>query len=514
MGKLVNMDTALDLIKDESFVATSGFMLGVFPEEVLVKLGERFSQTGAPKNLTLMHASGQGNNKDKGHCHITYEGLIKRYICGHFANNQRMIELANAGKVEAYNFPQGVITQMYRAATAGKVGEITKIGLDTYIDPRLGGGKMSSSSTEDLVQLIDINGEEHLLYKSPKISIGIIRGTTADENGNISLEEELGPVDVLDIAMAAKNCGGKVIAQVKNVVKAGSIPAKDVAVPGIFVDAVVISAEPELYHRQTPGEFYNPVIAGHYQTGGVGFGTMPFDARKIIARRCYMELQHGAVINLGIGIPEGIAKVANEECRADDFVLTVESGQVGGIPGGGGNFGASFNAWGRLTMADQFAFYNGGGLSASFLGFAQVNAKGDINVTKFGSRLTGCGGFVDISQATKTVVFCGTFTAGDFACEVTGGNLCITAEGKRKKFLKDVEQVSFGADFAIKENMNILYVTERCVFRLTKDGLELIEVAPGIDPEKDIYPHMEFRPIVKDIKTMDKRIFNGSPMGI
>ncbi|MDR2504189.1 MAG: propionate CoA-transferase [Deltaproteobacteria bacterium] len=514
MGKRMNLEEALALVQNGNFIASSGFMVGAFAMELVEGLGKRFLETGSPKGLTLMHASGQGNNKDMGHIFISHEGLIKRYICGHFANNKRMIELANEGKVEAYNFPQGVITNLYRAIAAGKPGELTKIGLDTYIDPRMQGGKMSLSCKEDLVELLRVGGKDYLLYKAHRIDIGFIRGTTADENGNISMEEEMGVIDALDVAMAVRASGGKVIAQVKNYVKAGSIPVKDVVVPGIMVDAVVVASNPAVHHRQTPLEEYNPVISGRCQSPSAGFGRLKLDERKIIARRAYLEVKPDSVINLGIGIPEGIAMVANEEGRGGDFVLTVESGMIGGVPGGGPHFGSSYNAWANVPMATQFLFYNGGGLDTAFLGFAEINPKGDINVTRFGPRLAGCGGFVDITQATRAVVFCGGFTAGGFECLVKDGKLVIVQEGKNKKFLKTIEQISFSSIFALREKLNIIYVTERCVFRLTPEGIELTEVAPGIDPERDIYPHMEFKPIVKQLKSMDPRIFQEGLMGV
>ena len=515
MNKRMNIDDAIDLIKDGDCVAASGFMLMTTPRELYVKLGERFNKTGSPKNLTIIHAAGNGNNGDQGISEISYEGLVKRYITGHFANNSRMIELVKSNKVEAYNFPQGVIEHMFRAAAAGKKGEITRIGLHTYCDPRLDGGKMNEITKEDLVELIDVLGEEQLIYKAPKFNIGLIKGTTADEHGNITLEEEGAPIDALEVAMAVKACGGKVIAQVKNYVSSASIRRLDVVIPGNMVDAVVVSENPFEYHRQTPAEFYNPVLSGRYKLDSVGFSNIPLDERKVIARRAAMELSYSSVVNLGIGIPEGVAAIAAEEGIGDNLTLTIESGLVGGIPTGGYNFGCSINAWAALPMASQFVYYNGGNLALTCLGFAEVDAGGNVNVSKFDSRLAGCGGLIDISQSTKTVVFSGTMTAGGLKVEINDGRLQILEEGKKLKFKNSLAQVTFSAEYSKSGGQRVLFVTERCVFEIVENGLMLIEVAPGIDLERDILDLMEFRPLISEnLKTMDERIFRNEIMGL
>ena len=515
MGKKVDMNTALDMIHDGDGVAVSGFMLMTVPREIYRAIGERFQQTGHPCGLTLMHGAGNGNNKDQGICEMSYEGLITRYITGHFANNTRLVDLVNAGKVQAWNFPQGVISHMYRAAAAGKPGEITRIGLGTFCDPRLEGGKMSEATKEDLVSLVDVLGEEYLLYKMPKLNIGLIRGTTADEHGNITMEEEGAPIDALDVALAVKAMGGKVIAQVKNYVASGSVDRTQVVVPGNLVDAVVVSENPEENHRQTPGSYYNPVLAGHYKLDGVGFASLPFDERKVIARRASLELKPNSVVNLGIGIPEGVAAVAAEEGAGDQITLSIESGLTGGVPTGGQDFGCAVNAWAALPMTSQFDYYNGGNLAMTCLGFAEVDSAGNVNVSRFGSRIAGCGGLVDISQSTHNVIFCGTMTAGGLKEEIRNGKLVILQEGKKVKFKKSVEQITFSADFSRKKGQHVLFITERCVFKVTDQGLELCEVAPGIDIEKDILPYMEFRPVIPEhVALMDERLFSPEPFGL
>ena len=515
MSKRVDMDTAIGMIRDGDVVAVSGFMLICTPRELYVAIGERFKATGHPRNLTIVAASGNGNSKDQGLYDMSYEGLVTRYITGHFANNSRKVKLVTQNKLECYKYPQGGLVHIYRALAAGTPGEITRIGLNTFCDPRYEGGKLNEVTKEDLVHVVDVLGEEHLLYTVPKLNVGLIRGTTADEMGNISIEDEIAPIDTLDLALAVKAQGGKVIAQVKNYVAAGSLTRREVAVPGCLVDAVVVSEEPMESHRQTPGNFYNPVLAGYYRTNDVGFAAIPLSERKVIARRAAMELQPGALVNLGIGIPEGVAAVASEEGIEDKITLTVETGLIGGVPVGGNDFGASVNAWATLPIASQFDLYNGGNLNISCLGFAEVDQEGNINVNRIGNRIMGCGGFIDISQCTERIVFAGTMTSGGLEVAIEDGKLNIIKEGRFKKFIKKVEQVTFNASYSRQLGQDIYYVTERCVFRIGDRGLVLTEVAPGIDVEKHILPNMDFEPVISpDLKLMDDRIFREDLMGL
>lgn len=507
MRKLFTYDEAIKLINDGDTVAVSGFMLATAAREMMVKIGENFKKVGHPRNITLYQGAGIGNNNDQGVCEMTYKGLIKRYVTAHFANNRAMIDLALKNEIEAYNFPQGVIAHIYRQAAANKPFEISKIGLNTYCDPRIRGGKVNDAAKDNLVDLIEIDGEEYLKYKVPKFDIGIIRGTTSDEFGNITMEEESSIIDSLDVAMAVKASGGKVIVQVKNIVSSSSIDRRDVVVPGVFVDVVVKSENPEEFHRQTPGTYYDPIIAGKYKSDNFGFPKLELDERKIIARRAAKELSDDSVVNLGIGIPEGVASVAKEE-GIENIVLTVESGLIGGIPLGRSNFGSAVNAWAGLPMASQFDFYNSGGLDRTFLGFAEIDPSGNINVSRFGDRIGGCGGFIDITQSTKNIVFCGTMTAGGLKTRVENGNLIIEKEGSKKKFLSSVEEVTFSAKQSREIGQNVIFVTERCVFKLGENTLILTEIAPGVDINKDILEQMEFEvEISSDLKIMDKSIF-------
>lgn len=510
MGKRVDIEAAIDLIRDGDGVAVSGFQLATVARELYLALAERYKATGHPAGLTLMQGAGNLGVHD-----MTVEGLFARYITGHYANNKKMIDLVNENKIVSYNFPQGVIAHMYRAAAAGKLGEITRIGLNTFCDPRQQGGKMNEATVENLVELVEIAGREHLLYNLPKLDIALIRGTTADELGNISIEEESAPVDALDVAMAVKAMGGKVIVQVKNYVSSKSMDRTQVLIPGCMVDAVVVSERPAENHLQTPAAFYDPVLSGHYRLDNVGFGTIPLDERKIIARRAAMELSPNSVVNLGIGIPEGIAPVAAEEGIGDHLVLTIESGLIGGIPAGGAHFGSAYNAWAALHMTSQFDYYNGGNLNVASLGFAEADPTGNVNVSRFGARIAGAGGFIDISQSTKKVVFSGTMTAGGLKAEVRDGKVNILQEGKKKKFIQSIDQITFSAAFSRSANQTVLFVTERCVFRLTDQGLMLTEIAPGIDLEQHILACMDFKPLISpDLTLMDERIFRESSMGL
>lgn len=515
MNKRMDMRSAVAMIQDGDGVAVSGAMLNASPRALLTAIGDCFQETGYPRGLTIMHGAGVGDLKKQGIYEISLEGLITRYIAAHYCFNQRIIDLINDNKIQAYNLPQGVLSHMYRAAAAGKIGEITKIGLHTFCDPRQQGGKMNECTREELVELINICGEEHLLYRMPKLNIGLIRGTTADELGNITMDEEVAYVDVLDVAMAVKAMGGKVIAQVKNYVSSASIDRSRVIVPGTMVDVVVVSEHPEEDHRQTPGSFYDPTLAGHYHRDDVSLGRIPLDARKLIARRAALELKPHSLVNLGIGIPAGVGAVAGEEGIADQLILSVEIGLIGGSPTGGENFGAAYNAWASLPMSTMFDYYGGGSLTFTALGFAEVDPAGNVNVGRFGRQIAGCGGFIDISQTTKKVVFAGTMTSGGLETEVRDGKLHVLREGKNKKFVKSVEQITFSSEFSREMEQDVQFVTERCVFRLTPEGLVLTEIAPGVDLERQILECMDFVPKISPaLKEMDFRIFRDEPMGL
>lgn len=493
---------AVSQIADGATVAIGGFVGAAHPEALTSAIERHFEQTGCPSNLTLIYGAGQGDGQTRGINHLAHSGLVRRVVGGHWGLVPGLGRLARENRIEAYNFPQGVICQLLRDIAAGRPGCITHVGLNTFVDPQQCGGRLNECTTEELVERVKLNGRTWLFYHAIPITVGLIRATCADCHGNLSMSEEAVVGEVLPIAQAAHNCGGLVIAQVQRVQEEPFAP-HDVHVPGILVDNIVVGDADD--HEQTFAESRNEA----YFTAGQPAvpETTLSGHRRIIASRACDELKSGDIANLGIGMPEGISLIASRRGLLNDVTLTLESGPIGGVPAGGLSFGASAYPQAIIDQPSQFDFYDGGGLDYAALGAAQVGAAGNVNVSQFGSMLAGVGGFINISQNAGRVVFCGTLTAGGLRTSVKDGELQIEQEGRVRKFTSSVEQVSFNARAALANGQQVLYVTERAVFQATQEGLQLIEIAPGVNMQTQVLDQMEFDPVIKTVRTMNPEHF-------
>ncbi|WP_170766433.1 acyl CoA:acetate/3-ketoacid CoA transferase [Ruegeria lacuscaerulensis] len=509
---VVSSEDAVSVIRDGDTVCVSGFVGVGTPDELLIALEKRFLETGHPRNLTLVFAAAPGDGDTKGLNRLAHPGLVKRGIGGHWSLVPKLAKMAVEGEIEAYNLPLGCISQLYREIAGGKPGMLSKVGLRTFVDPRLQGGKVNDITTDDLVSVEEVDGQEWLYYRTLPIDVALLRATTGDTHGNCTMEREALKLDATAMAMATHNSDGVVIVQVERMAIHGSLLPKRVMIPGALVDCMVKS-QPE-NHLQTYATPYNHAYSGELRQPLADVDPMDLTERKIIARRAAFELPLGGVVNLGIGMPEGVANVAAEEGLLGSVTLTAEPGVIGGMPQGGLNFGAALNPDAIVAQNVQFDFYDGGGLDMACLGMAQTDRYGNVNVSKFGPRFAGAGGFINISQNASRLVLAGTFTAGGLKVAIEDGQLRILQEGKLQKFIPDVEQITFSGQYAAETNQPVLYVTERCVFSPTRKGLELIEVAPGIDIEQDILPNMGFEPVINSPRAMDARIFRDEPMGL
>jgi propionate CoA-transferase len=472
------------------------------PEALLKALGERFAQTGKPDSITLLHAFGVGDQGSRGLEHMAHPAMYKRVVGGHWSMQPTMAKLAAENQFEAYCLPGGVVTQLFHTAAAGSPGWMTHVGLDTFIDPRLEGGKLNQKAQEDIVELVERDGKEWLFYPTIPIDVALIKAWTADPYGNLGMRKEAGYWHNCPLAQAAKTSDGITIAVVRELTEAGGIHPQDVIVPGCFVDYIVVDPT----HGMTYQIDFDPTLNGDATKPESEFGAFPLTVRKVIARRAALELAPEAVLNVGFGMPDGVVKVAREQGIADTILTTIEHGQFGGIPAEGLDFGASYNAQAIVETTHMFDFYQGRGVDQTYLGFLQIDRHGNVNVSKLGDTIVGTGGFIDIHQRARKVTFCGTL-AVRAKSELTDSGLCFTQLGK-PKLVEDVLQVTFSARYALEHGQEVLYVTEAAVFRLTEYGIVLEEIAPGVDLEKELIPQMGFRPLVSDsLKTMPAEIF-------
>ena len=517
MNKIITGKEAAALIKDGMTLAVGGFVGFGVPEELLVALKERYLETQTPRDLTLFHTAAVGDGKERGCNHLGHEGLVKKLYCAHIGLEPKLNALTVANKVATYMVPQGVTAHLLRAIGGGKVGVLTHVGLKTFADPRIEGCKVNDAAraiSEDIVELLTVTGREQLLYKSFPIDVCFIKASYGDTNGNLSLSKEGAHADQLEMAVATKNSGGIVIAQVEKVVQAGTIPAQEVKVAGIMVDYIV-EGQGENNVQCWLWSGYRPECSGEVRVPVTALKPEALTPRKIIGRRAAFELKANTLVNLGIGIPDSVAAVAGEEGFADKITLSIESGILGGVPLPSIGIGGSVNPVAMYKQPDIFDIYDGGGISLSCLGAAEIDPKGNVNVSKFGGRVVGPGGFVNISQNAQKVCFCGTFTAGKAEYEIKDGKLNIVKDATGIKFVNSVEQVTFSGEYAVETKQPILFITERAVFELTSGGIMLTEIAPGVDIEKDILANMEFKPLIaKELKLMDARIFKDEPMGL
>lgn len=510
--QIVEAAKAMEFVRSGDTILIGGSGGGhSVPERLIAALEERFLAGGEPRAITVVHPVGIGDEATQGVGRFVHRGMLKRIVTGTLVDSPPLEKLAIEGAIEAYTLPQGALSQLMREMASGRPGLLTPTGLHTFADPRIGGGKQSPTAKEDLVEIADFAGKTWMFYKPFHVDVCFLRGTTADEDGNITMEQEAVFGEMLSMAQATRRAGGVVIVQVKRVAKRQTLAPKQVKIPGILVDLVVVDPE----QRQSYLTEYSPAFAGELRIPVSDLAPLALDARKVIARRAAMELFPGAVCNLGSGISTGIARVAAEEGVLDTVVLTNEQGLIGGAPAMGVEAGAGTNFMAMIDQPYQFDFYDGGGLDLAFLSFAELDAGGNINVSRFGDRVIGFGGFINISQNAAKVVFSGTFTAGGLKLGLGDGNLSIINEGRSRKLVARVNQISYSAAYGRDRGQKVLYVTERAVFRPTAEGLELIEIAPGIDLERDILALMDFRPAISpQLKKMDASVFKPEPVGL
>jgi propionate CoA-transferase len=505
ISKITSATDAVSVIRDGDVVASSGWGGHGVAEAVLSAIEDRYLAQNSPSNLTLVWAGGQGDAAERGLNHLGHEGLLHRTIGGHYGLVPKIEKLAVDEKIEAYNLPEGVLVHLFRSIASGSPGVLSTVGIGTFVDPRIEGGKVNKLTTEDIVEVTRRGTEDWLFYKKFPVDVAIIRGTTADPLGNITTEKEAVSLEILHLAMAARASGGYVICQVERIAESGSLDSRDVRVPGILVDAVVVADAEQ--HTQSWNTAYNPAMSGELRIPIQSLNPLPLDARTVIARRAAMELRADDVVNVGLGLPELVGRIAGEEDIQDLVTFTIDTGVIGGVPMSGSDFGAAVNREALVDHASSFDFIDGGGLDTVFLGVGECDVTGNVNVSRFGNRFAGCGGAINLTQRTDNVVFLTTFSSGGLDVSISDGTLNVITEGRFGKFVGNVGQITFGAKLATENQQNITYITERCVFKLSPDGLVLTEVAPGVDIERDILDLLPFTPTINDPRPMDPSLF-------
>jgi len=508
----ITADEAARLVEDGDAVLISGSGGGhAVPEALLAALERRFLDEGTPRGITSVSIVGVGDRISLGADHVGHEGLLKRAITSALVDSPRLVALAAADKIEAYTLPQGVLSQLMREMAAGRPGLLTKTGLHSFVDPRQQGARQSASTPPAFVEVVNVAGEEWLLFKPVPVNVAFLRGTTADEDGNVTMEQEAVLGEMLAMAQATRRAAGIVVVQVKRMAKRDTLDPKAVKIPGILVDFVVVDPD----QRQTYMTYYDPSYSGELRIPADDIKSLPFGPRKVIVRRAAMELFPGAICNLGAGVMTGLSTVAAEEDLLDVATLTNEQGIIGGAPITGRDSGGGQNFAAMIEQPSQFDFYDGGGLDLAFLSFAEVDAEGNVNISRFGDKIIGVGGFINIAQNARTVVFGGTLTAGGLDIGWQQGRTVITAEGRHRKFVPKLEQICYNARLGRDRGQVTWFVTERAVFRVADGGVELVEIAPGVDPERDVIAHMGFRPrVARDLREMDARIFAPGRMNV
>jgi propionate CoA-transferase len=520
-SKVISLADAARLIPDRATVTVSSSSGLGCPDAMLRAIGERFAVEGKPRGLTSIHPIAAGDMYGiDGIDHLAIPGLLKRVVAGSYPSgpstmpSPKIWQLIYENKVEAYNIPSGILFHMHADAAAGRPGVLTKVGMDTYVDPRRSGGRMNEVTTDDLVKVVEFDGDEWLYFKAIPVDVAIVRGTTADELGNVSMEQEGAFLGGMEQALAARNNGGIVIAQVKRITAAGSIPAHEVRIPGILVDHIVVDPN----QMQTTQTQYDPSISGEIKAPLCSFEPVVWGAEKIIARRAAMETRAGETVNLGFGISALVPRILLEEGRGDAVTWAIEQGAVGGVPLLGFAFGCAANAQAIVPSPQQFTYFQGGGFHRTFLSFMQIDADGSVNVSKLAAKphvTAGVGGFVDITAKARNIVFGGFMTAGGLELKIEDGKLTIVKEGKNRKLVPEMEQVTFSGRMAKERNQHVLYVTERAVIKLESHGLTVVEIAPGIDLERDVLTQSAIPLRVSpDLREMDARLFRPEPMGL